>query len=71
VAFFIRVLGNEPLCLKSTRKMAGIKIAQLSEKITKERGHHAGRDLTTGLREGPHGEDMLERVVLIGTLHEE
>jgi predicted heme/steroid binding protein len=33
--------------------------------------HHAGRDLTDALREAPHGEDMLERVVLIGTLHED
>lgn len=33
--------------------------------------HHAGRDLTDTLGEAPHGEDMLERVVLIGTLHED
>ncbi len=33
--------------------------------------HHAGRDLTTALREAPHGEDMLERAVVIGMLHED
>ena len=33
--------------------------------------HHAGRDLTEGLRQAPHGGDMLERVVLIGKLHED
>jgi predicted heme/steroid binding protein len=33
--------------------------------------HHAGRDLTGGLRQAPHGQDMLERVPVIGTLQEE
>ncbi len=33
--------------------------------------HHAGQDLTGGLRQAPHGEDMLKRVVLIGILHED
>jgi predicted heme/steroid binding protein len=32
--------------------------------------HHAGGDLSDGLRQAPHGEDMLERVVFIGALHE-
>ena len=33
--------------------------------------HHAGQDLTDGLRQAPHGEDMLERVIPIGTLHKD
>jgi len=33
--------------------------------------HHAGQDLSDGLRQAPHGEDMLERVVLIGTLDDD
>lgn len=33
--------------------------------------HQAGQDLTGGLRQAPHGEDLLERVVLIGTLRED
>lgn len=33
--------------------------------------HHAGQDLTDGLRQAPHGEDMFERVVLIGILCED
>lgn len=30
--------------------------------------HQAGEDLTEALRESPHGEDLLERVPIIGEL---
>jgi predicted heme/steroid binding protein len=30
--------------------------------------HYAGQDLTDALRQAPHGEDLLDRVALIGTL---
>jgi predicted heme/steroid binding protein len=30
--------------------------------------HVAGRDLTDELADAPHGEDLLERAVLVGTL---
>ena len=30
--------------------------------------HHAGEDLTEALREAPHGEDLLQRVPVIGDL---
>ncbi len=33
--------------------------------------HHAGRDLSGSLTQAPHGEDMLDRVPLIGILHED
>jgi ferritin-like protein len=33
--------------------------------------HHAGLDLTDALREAPHGEDMLERVAVMGTSDED
>ena len=30
--------------------------------------HQAGEDLTGALREAPHGEDLLERVPIIGVI---
>ena len=33
--------------------------------------HQAGVDLTGVLKEAPHGEDLLERVPIVGTLVEE
>jgi predicted heme/steroid binding protein len=33
--------------------------------------HEAGRDLTEALDQAPHGEDLLERVPVIGVLAEE
>ena len=32
--------------------------------------HHAGQDLTGSLSQAPHGEDMLERVPVIGRMEE-
>jgi predicted heme/steroid binding protein len=32
--------------------------------------HRAGQDLTDALEQAPHGEDLLDRVPLIGTLEE-
>jgi len=33
--------------------------------------HHAGQDLTDSLNQAPHAGDILERVVLVGTLHKD
>lgn len=30
--------------------------------------HHAGQDLTEGLKDAPHGADLLERFPLVGEL---
>jgi predicted heme/steroid binding protein len=32
--------------------------------------HAAGKDLTDDLADAPHGEDLLERAVLVGTLEQ-
>lgn len=33
--------------------------------------HNAGDDLTDALEQAPHGADMLERLPMVGTLHED
>lgn len=33
--------------------------------------HNAGEDLTDALEQAPHSEDMLERLPMVGTLHED
>jgi len=33
--------------------------------------HNAGEDLTDALEQAPHGTDMLERLPIVGTLHED
>jgi predicted heme/steroid binding protein len=33
--------------------------------------HNAGKDLTEGLDEAPHGADLLERFPLVGTLQDD
>jgi len=33
--------------------------------------HNAGEDLTDALEQAPHGADMLERLPMVGTLHED
>jgi len=33
--------------------------------------HNAGRDLADALEQAPHGADMLERLPMVGTLHDD
>lgn len=33
--------------------------------------HNAGKDLTDALEQAPHGVDMLERLPMVGTLHDD
>jgi predicted heme/steroid binding protein len=33
--------------------------------------HNAGEDLTDALEQAPHGADMLERLPMVGTLHDD
>lgn len=33
--------------------------------------HNAGEDLTDALQQAPHGADMLERLPMVGTLHDD
>ncbi|MGQ9610124.1 MAG: cytochrome b5 domain-containing protein [bacterium] len=49
------------------------KIYDVSESFLWKNGkhqvlHQAGEDLTDALRDAPHGQDMLERVPLVGLL---
>jgi hypothetical protein len=46
--------------------MSGTKFAQLNEKITKEGGHHAGRDLANALRQAPMERICLNGLFLLG-----
>ena len=52
------------------------KVYDVSESFLWRNGNHqfrhnAGHDLTESMRQAPHGEDMLERVPVIGALHED
>jgi predicted heme/steroid binding protein len=51
------------------------KVYDVTESFLWRNGHHqvlhkAGEDLTEALKEAPHGEDLLEKFLTIGTLRE-
>lgn len=49
------------------------KVYDVSKSFLWQKGHHqvlhrAGADLTEALKQAPHGEDLLERFPVVGTL---
>jgi predicted heme/steroid binding protein len=62
---------GRPACIAYLGKVYDVSDSFLWRQGRHQALHEAGVDLTGVLGEAPHGEDLLERVPLIGTLAEE